>query len=91
MNLVGELVINRTNLELQESELRGEVKRIRRSIVDLNQFGGQLREEYDRLSFADWKGGNGNSGLVGKIAAAETEFPLLLIANPRSPIITSIS
>ncbi|MEG4574469.1 hybrid sensor histidine kinase/response regulator, partial [Microcoleus sp. N3A4] len=81
VNLVGELVINRTNLELQESELRGEVKRIRRNIVDLNQFGGQLREEYDRLSFADWRGGNGNSGL-GKLAAAETEFPM--IANGKS-------
>ncbi|MEG4208649.1 hybrid sensor histidine kinase/response regulator [Microcoleus sp. S13_B4] len=81
VNLVGELVINRTNLELQESELRGEVKRIRRSIVDLNQFGGQLREEYDRLSFAEWRGGNGNSGL-GKLAAAETEFPM--IANGKS-------
>ena len=84
VNLVGELVINRTNLELQESELRGEVKRIRRSIVDLNQFGGQLREEYDRLSFGDWRGGNINSGLVGKIAEAETEFPL--IANSKSSI-----
>ncbi|MFS8119424.1 MAG: chemotaxis protein CheA, partial [Microcoleus sp.] len=83
VNLVGELVINRTNLELQESELRGEVKRIRRSIVDLNQFGGQLREEYDRLSFADWKGGNGNSGL-GKLAQPETEFPL--IVNSKSSI-----
>jgi two-component system, chemotaxis family, sensor histidine kinase and response regulator PixL len=83
VNLVGELVINRTNLELQESELRGEVKRIRRSIVDLNQFGGQLREEYDRLSFADWKGGKGNSGL-GKLAGSETEFPL--IANSKSSI-----
>ena len=83
VNLVGELVINRTNLELQESELRGEVKRIRRSIVDLNQFGGQLREEYDRLSFADWKGGNGNSGL-GKLAQPETEFPL--ITNGKSSI-----
>ena len=83
VNLVGELVINRTNLELQESELRGEVKRIRRSIVDLNQFGGQLREEYDRLSFADWRGENVNSGL-GKIAQAETEFPL--IANSKSSI-----
>jgi len=82
VNLVGELVINRTNLELQESELRGEVKRIRRSIVDLNQFGGQLREEYDRLSFADWRGGNDNSGLVGKIAGFETEFPA--IANGKS-------
>ncbi|MEG4231046.1 hybrid sensor histidine kinase/response regulator [Microcoleus sp. Pol11C3] len=81
VNLVGELVINRTNLELQESELRGEVKRIRRSIIDLNQFGGQLREEYDRLSFAEWRGGNGNSGL-GKLAAAETEFPM--IANGKS-------
>ncbi|MEG3839262.1 hybrid sensor histidine kinase/response regulator [Microcoleus sp. herbarium14] len=83
VNLVGELVINRTNLELQESELRGEVKRIRRSIVDLNQFGGQLREEYDRLSFADWRGGNGNSGL-GKLAGSETEFPV--IANGTSSI-----
>ncbi|WP_293238798.1 MULTISPECIES: hybrid sensor histidine kinase/response regulator [unclassified Microcoleus] len=83
VNLVGELVINRTNLELQESELRGEVKRIRRSIVDLNQFGGQLREEYDRLSFADWRGGNGNSGL-GKLAGYETEFPL--IVNDKSSI-----
>lgn len=81
VNLVGELVINRTNLELQESELRGEVKRIRRNIVDLSQFGGQLREEYDRLSFAEWRGGNGNSGL-GKLAAAETEFPT--IANGKS-------
>ncbi|MEG4057486.1 MULTISPECIES: hybrid sensor histidine kinase/response regulator [unclassified Microcoleus] len=81
VNLVGELVINRTNLELQESELRGEVKRIRRNIVDLNQFGGQLREEYDRLTFAEWRGGNGNSGL-GKLAAAETEFPM--IANGKS-------
>lgn len=81
VNLVGELVINRTNLELQESELRGEVKRIRRSIVDLNLFGGQLREEYDRLSFADSRGGNGSSGL-GKSAAAETEFPI--IANGKS-------
>ena len=76
VNLVGELVINRTNLELQESELRGEVKRIRRSIVDLNQFGGQLREEYDRLSFADFRGGNGNSGL-GKLAGSKTEFPII--------------
>jgi two-component system, chemotaxis family, sensor histidine kinase and response regulator PixL len=75
VNLVGELVINRTNLELQESELRGEVKRIRRSIVDLNQFGGQLREEYDRLSFADWRGGNGNSGL-GKLTELDQEFPI---------------
>ncbi|MEG4033861.1 hybrid sensor histidine kinase/response regulator [Microcoleus sp. S36b_A4] len=80
VNLVGELVINRTNLELQESELRGEVKRIRRNIVDLNQFGGQLREEYDRLSFAEWRGGNGNSGL-GKLAT-EPEFPM--IANGKS-------
>jgi len=53
VNLVGELVINRTNLELQESELKNEVRRIRRSIQDLNQFGGQLREEYDRLSTLD--------------------------------------
>ncbi len=83
VNLVGELVINRTNLELQESELRGEVKRIRRSIVDLNQFGGQLREEYDRLSFADFRGPNGNSG-VRKLAEVETELPM--ISNSKSSI-----
>ncbi len=76
VNLVGELVINRTNLELQESELRGEVKRIRRNIVDLNQFGGQLREEYDRMSFADWKSGNSNQG-TGKLAEVNKEFPIL--------------
>ncbi len=75
VNLVGELVINRTNLELQESELRGEVKRIRRSIVDLNQFGGQLREEYDRLSFADWRGGNNHPG-IGKLTELDQEFPI---------------
>ncbi|MEG4938794.1 hybrid sensor histidine kinase/response regulator [Microcoleus sp. F4-D5] len=81
VNLVGELVINRTNLELQESELRGEVKRIRRSIVDLNQFGGQLREEYDRLSFGDWKLANPHPE-IGKLSAPETEFPV--IANSKS-------
>ncbi|NJK75905.1 MAG: hybrid sensor histidine kinase/response regulator, partial [Microcoleus sp. SU_5_6] len=81
VNLVGELVINRTNLELQESELRSEVRRIRRSIVDLNQFGGQLREEYDRLSFGDWKGGNENSG-NGKVPPSE--FPT--VANGKSEI-----
>ncbi|HEY9811258.1 MAG TPA: hybrid sensor histidine kinase/response regulator [Halomicronema sp.] len=50
INLVGELVINRTNLEVQDSQLRTEVKRIRRRILDLNQYGSQLREEYDRLA-----------------------------------------
>jgi len=50
VNLVGELVINRTNLELQESQLRAEVKRMRRTITELNHFGIHLREEYDRLS-----------------------------------------
>lgn len=50
VNLVGELVINRTNLELQESQLKKEVRRIRRSIAELNQFGTQLREEYDRMA-----------------------------------------
>lgn len=50
VNLVGELVINRTHLELQETQLRSEVKRLRRHIRDLNQFGVQLREEYDRLA-----------------------------------------
>ncbi|MBW4491926.1 MAG: hybrid sensor histidine kinase/response regulator [Oscillatoria princeps RMCB-10] len=59
INLVGELVINRTNLELQESQLRNEVRRIRRKILDLNQYGSQLREEYDRLA------GSGVRGTVG--------------------------
>ena len=76
VNLVGELVINRTNLELQESELRGEVKRIRRSIVDLNQFGGQLREEYDRMSFGDWKSANGSLG-IGKFPELDKELPTI--------------
>jgi chemotaxis family two-component system sensor histidine kinase/response regulator PixL len=55
VNLVGELVINRTNLELQESQLRSEVKRVRRRILELNQYGSQLREEYDRLSVSDFQ------------------------------------
>ncbi|MCT7974547.1 hybrid sensor histidine kinase/response regulator [Laspinema olomoucense] len=50
VDLVGELVISRTHLEVQETQLRGEVKRLRRHIRDLNQFGVQLREEYDRLA-----------------------------------------
>lgn len=50
VNLVGELVINRTNLELQETQLRTEMKRLRQSINDLRQSGGHLREEYDRMS-----------------------------------------
>ncbi|MFM9263942.1 hybrid sensor histidine kinase/response regulator [Tychonema sp. BBK16] len=83
VNLVGELVINRTNLELQESELRGEVKRIRRNIVDLNQFGGLLREEYDRMSFADWKSANGNPG-TGKFAELDQKFPI--ITNSKSSV-----
>ncbi len=76
VNLVGELVINRTNLELQESELRGEVKRIRRNIVDLNQFGGQLREEYDRMSFGDWKSAH-DSPRIGKFAELDQAFPII--------------
>jgi two-component system, chemotaxis family, sensor histidine kinase and response regulator PixL len=81
VNLVGELVINRTNLELQESELRGEVKRIRRNIVDLNQFGGQLRSEYDRMSFGDWKSAN-SSPVIGKFGELDKEFPI--ITNSKS-------
>lgn len=50
INLMGELVINRTNLERQEILLRGEVKRLRRHIFELNQSGIQLREDYDYLS-----------------------------------------
>ncbi len=50
IDLMGELVINRTNLERQENLLLGEIKRLRRSVFDLNQSVVQLREEYDRLS-----------------------------------------
>ncbi|MCW6038178.1 hybrid sensor histidine kinase/response regulator [Spirulina subsalsa FACHB-351] len=50
VNLVGELVINRTQLEAQETQLKAEAKRIRCRIFELNQFGSELREEYDRLS-----------------------------------------
>ena len=82
VNLVGELVINRTNLERQESLLRGEVKRLRRSIFDLKQSGVQLREEYDHLSVrrspqSSFTGspptlndGNGSSNFIPPIADA---------------------
>lgn len=50
VNLVGELSINRTHLELQQKQLRSETKRIRRSLFELDRFGSQLRDEYDRLS-----------------------------------------
>ncbi|MEZ2238981.1 response regulator [Microcoleus sp.] len=84
VNLVGELVINRTNLELQESELRSEVKRIRRSIIDLNQFGGQLREEYDRMSFGDWKSAHDNLG-IGKFAELNQEIPTITNGKSSRP------
>ncbi|MGC9524521.1 MAG: hybrid sensor histidine kinase/response regulator [Limnospira sp.] len=50
VNLVGELVIHRTHLEVQQAQVRSEAKRIRRNLFELNQFGGELRDEYDRLS-----------------------------------------
>ncbi len=53
INLVGELVINRTNLELQENQLRIEVKRMRRHLGELKQFDSILRDEYDRLSIGN--------------------------------------
>lgn len=68
INLVGELVINRTNLELQESQLRNEARRIRRKILDLNQYGSQLREEYDRLA------GNGAPG-AGYVQQEKSPLP----------------
>ncbi|MBD1860858.1 MULTISPECIES: chemotaxis protein CheW [Trichocoleus] len=64
VNLVGELVINRTNLEVQGGQLRSEIKHIRRGMAELHQFGGQLREEYDRLSVADWQTAIAPSGLA---------------------------
>lgn len=50
VNLVGELVINRTRLELQETQLRSEARRMRRGIRSLQENGGNLRQDYDRLS-----------------------------------------
>ncbi len=50
VNWVGELVIHRTHLEVQQAQLRSEAKRIRRSVLELNLFGRDLRDEYDRLS-----------------------------------------
>ncbi len=50
VNLVGELAINRTHLELQQKQLRSESKRMRRNLFELDRFGSQLRDEYDRLT-----------------------------------------
>jgi chemosensory pili system protein ChpA (sensor histidine kinase/response regulator) len=50
VNLVGELAINRTHLELQQKQLRSETKRMHRHLFELDRFGNQLRDEYDRLS-----------------------------------------
>ncbi|MFO8041088.1 MAG: hybrid sensor histidine kinase/response regulator [Sodalinema sp.] len=50
VNWVGELVIHRTHLEVQQAQLRSEAKRIRRSVLELNLFGRDLRDEYDRLT-----------------------------------------
>lgn len=62
INLVGELVINRTNFEVQETQLRSETKRIRKSILTLRQFGSQLREEYDSLAGETQRVGNWKKG-----------------------------
>ncbi|WP_249071505.1 hybrid sensor histidine kinase/response regulator [Argonema antarcticum] len=75
INLVGELVINRTNFQLQEAQLRSEAKRIRKSILALHHFGSELREEYDRLSILDFR----NS--APKLQTTETNKQL---HNPRS-------
>jgi two-component system, chemotaxis family, sensor histidine kinase and response regulator PixL len=50
INLVGELVINRTNLELQSDQLRGETRSMSQQIKRLQLSGGALRQEYDRLT-----------------------------------------
>lgn len=50
INLVGELVINRTNLALQADGLKGETKQMRQQIGRLQRSGVSLREEYDRLT-----------------------------------------
>jgi two-component system, chemotaxis family, sensor histidine kinase and response regulator PixL len=50
INLVGELVINRTNLELQSQQLRGETHSMSQQIKRLQFSGSALRQEYDRLT-----------------------------------------
>ncbi len=85
VNLVGELVINRTNMELQETQLRAEVKRIRRKILDLNQFGSQLREEYDRLAGESWKGGEKHKPETTRAKEEETEIS----ATPNRSLLNS--
>lgn len=50
INLVGELVINRTNLELQSDQLRGETRGMSQQIKRLQLTGSALRQEYDRLT-----------------------------------------
>lgn len=75
VNLVGELVINRTNLEVQGAQLRSEIKRIRRGMSELHQFGGQLREEYDRLSVRDQKPAIANSHFPNSTPPSEQPSP----------------
>ncbi|MBD2104026.1 chemotaxis protein CheW [Leptolyngbya sp. FACHB-261] len=50
LNLVGELVINRTNLESQVAQLRTTVKQLRGGTAELQRAGAELREDYDRLT-----------------------------------------
>ncbi len=50
VNLVGELVINRNNLALQETHLRTEARRLQHQATTLNHTGSNLREDYDRLT-----------------------------------------
>jgi two-component system, chemotaxis family, sensor histidine kinase and response regulator PixL len=50
INLVGELVINRTNLELQSEQLRSETHSMSQQIKRLQFSGSALRQEYDRLT-----------------------------------------
>ncbi|MFB2923576.1 hybrid sensor histidine kinase/response regulator [Aerosakkonema funiforme] len=80
INLVGELVINRTNFELQEAQLRSEAKRIRKSISSLHHFGSELREEYDRLA-GEWGTGNGKTE-IGKKSNSQSP-----IAKPHFDIL----
>ncbi|MBD2185962.1 hybrid sensor histidine kinase/response regulator [Planktothrix sp. FACHB-1355] len=80
INLVGELVINRTNFELQEAQLRSEAKRIRKSISSLHHFGSELREEYDRLA-GEWGTDNGKSE-IGKKSNSQSP-----IAKPHFDIL----
>lgn len=83
VNLVGELVINRTNLELQEKQLRAEVKQIRQRIASLQNLGGHLREEYDRMTIPNALGVSSRTpGFAPFSSNGSKAMPALTSSNP---------